>query len=406
MHETAKLILASGSPRRRAFMQSVGVPVELRPIDLDETPFAGEAPLAFARRMAAEKALAGAEPDRWSLGSDTVVTVDGRILGKPADADEARQMIGDLAGRTHQVITAWALARAGDVYVNESVTGVRFRSLTPAEIDAYIATGDPFDKAGAYGIQSGAGPFVAGIDGSYDGVVGLPIQAVCEGLQARGIATFPHGIALRAAQVREAIATASIGRIPPTLVAVSKGQPIEKLREALRIGLVPLGESYVQEWKAKIEAFGAHQPAWHFIGRVQRNKARFIGAHADLVHAVDALRTGEALARGARDAGRVLPVLVQVNAAGEAAKGGVPPAEVEALVIALNAVEGLTVQGLMTIPPRGAAARPHFATIRALADTLNLPTQSMGMSADFADAIAEGATHVRVGTALFGPRGT
>jgi pyridoxal phosphate enzyme (YggS family) len=235
--------------------------------------------------------------------------------------------------------------------------------------------------------------------------VGLPVRAVCAALHDRQIAAFPFDIALRAAQVREAIATASIGRTAPTLVAVSKGQPVEKLQEAVRLGLVPLGESYVQEWKAKIAAFGDAQPSWHFIGRVQRNKAKFIGAHADLVHAVDALRTGEALAQGARDAGRIVPILVQINPTGETSKGGVPPKETAALVQALDAIDGLTVRGLMTIPPLGESARPHFATVRALADTLGLPVRSMGMSADFADAIAEGATHVRVGTALFGPRG-
>ena len=400
-----RLILASGSPRRHAFMASVGVEVEVCPVDIDETPRSGEAPVAFARRMAEEKARAGTRDGRWALGSDTVVAVGERILGKPADAAEAAVMLGRLSGRTHHVITAWALARGGDLRVDHTSTAVRFKALNARAIEQYIASGDPFDKAGAYGIQSGAGGFVEGIEGSYDGVVGLPIVRVCEDLRALGIATFPFDLAIRAAAVREAVATASIGRRETTLVAVSKGQPVAKLREAVRIGLVPLGESYVQEWKAKIEALGDAQPPWHFIGRVQHNKARFIGAHANLVHAVDSLRVGEALARGAEDAGRAISVLVQVNMGGESQKGGVPPADTNSLVKALREVEGLTVRGLMCIPPLEGASKGHFQTLRTLADVHDLPVRSMGMSADYLEAIAEGATHVRVGTALFGSRG-
>lgn len=401
------LILASGSPRRRAFMASVGVPVDVRPVDIDETPHAGEAPLAFAERMAAEKARAGTQGGRWALGSDTVVTIDDRILGKPVDAADAEAMLRQLSGRTHHVITAWALVRGGAApasHAGYSSTAVRFKALTGEMIAAYIASGDPFDKAGAYGIQSGAGAFVDGIEGPYDGVVGLPIEAVCAKLQALGIASFPHGIALRAARVREAVATASIGGVAPRIVAVTKGHGVDRLRAAMQIGLLPFGESYVQEWKAKIDAFGDAQPPWHFIGRVQRNKARFIGAHAAMVHAVDSVRVGEALARGANDAGRTLPILVQVNVGAEPQKGGVLPDAVPDMVSALAAIDGLQVRGLMCIPPLGADARRHFQVVRALADRLNLPVRSMGMSADFADAIAEGATHIRVGTALFGPR--
>lgn len=404
---SAPLILASGSPRRRAFMQAIGVPVQVRPVDIDETPLPHESPLVFAERMAAEKAMAGSNDTTWALGSDTVVTVDDRILGKPADPAEARAMLADLAGRTHHVITAWALARGTELLHGYSRTGVRFRALTPAEIAAYVATGDPLDKAGAYGIQSGAGRFVEGIDGSYDGVVGLPVVAVCTQLAEAGIVDFPFGMAPRVAAVREAIAAASIGRESPALVAVSKGHPVERIREAMRLGLGPFGESYVQAWQAKIEAFAATpalpSPEWHFIGRVQSNKARFIGAHASLVHGVDTLKSGRALARGAADVGRTLRVCVQLNP-DDPAKGGVPADAVPDLVDALNAVDHLEVAGLMLIPPLGVDPVPHFERLRDLADALALPVRSMGMSGDYPAAIRCGATHVRIGTALFGPR--
>ncbi|MCA9527680.1 MAG: septum formation protein Maf, partial [Myxococcales bacterium] len=338
------LTLASGSPRRRAFMEGAGVPVHLRPVDVSEVPRPGEAPLAFACRMAEEKALAGlaAVPALpWALGCDTVVALGSRIFGKPADADEATAMLRDLAGQTHHVITAWALqAQDGRSLVGETTTAVTFRPLDAAEIAAYVATGDPLDKAGAYGIQSGAGPFVVGVEGSYDGVVGLPLAEVCEALEAAGILAFPFGFMPRLARLRGQIAAASVaaGRAPDavTLVGVSKSQPIEKLVEARRRGLTPLGESYVQEWREKVEALGSQAPAWHFIGRVQRNKARFIAEHADRVHAVESVRAAEALGRAAADAGRVLPILLQVDLADEATKGGVTPAEAPAAVEALH----------------------------------------------------------------------
>ncbi|MEZ4472172.1 MAG: YggS family pyridoxal phosphate-dependent enzyme [bacterium] len=413
------LILASGSPRRRAFMEAAGIPVAIRPVDVTEVPRPGEGPLAFARRMAEEKALAGLGAESslpWSLGCDTVVALGDRIFGKPADADEAAAMLADLAGHTHHVITAWSLAaRAGGGVAGETTTAVTFRPLASAEIAAYVATGDPLDKAGAYGIQSGAGPFVVGVDGSYDGVVGLPLAEVARALEALGVVTFPFGLLPRLAALRGQVAAASVasGRAPDgvTLVGVSKGQPVEKLAAAVALGLSPLGENYVQEWKDKVAALGAAAPAWHFIGRVQRNKARFIAEHAERVHAVESVRAAEALGRAAEDAGRVLPILLQVDLADEPTKGGVAPGDAPGVVEAMHGVAGVRLDGLMAIPPAEApeAARLRFAALRRLRDALAtpahpLPELSMGMSGDFREAIAEGATLVRVGTALFGGR--
>lgn len=239
------------------------------------------------------------------------------------------------------------------------------------------------------------------------------------------------GFAERLAAIRARIDAAArrAGRDPAAvrLVAVSKLQPVEAVAEALLAGQTVLGENYVQEALAKQAALAAHpDPAvraaaagaeWHLIGTIQRNKARDAVRHFSLIHAVDRLEIGEALARRAEAEGRHVPVLVQVNISGEASKAGVAPDETARLVEALLGRRGLTVRGLMAIPAPAtspAAARAPFAALRALRDRLveeGLPAGalaelSMGMSDDFEVAIEEGATLVRIGTAVFGARPT
>ncbi len=412
-------VLGSGSPRRRAMLAGAGLRPPVRTADVDETPHTGEGPLDFTTRMAREKARAVARRlGRPALGCDTTVIVDGRILGKPTDDDDAAAMLGRLAGRSHEVISAWAIADADGVRrAGHGVTTVRFRPLTAGQIAAYVGTGEPRDKAGAYGIQGQGMRLIEGYEGDYLTVVGMPLGAVLEGLTAEGLIPAPaSALARRAAVLRGRIAAAcdAAGRDPDTvtLVGASKAQPLPLLRDALAAGVPDLGESYVQEWQEKAAALADAEPGprWHFIGRVQRNKARHI-VDAGLVHGVYAARTAEALAKRARSAGRVLPILAQVDLAGEASKGGVAPGDLGALLDAIAGIEGVWVEGLMTLPPQEglAGARARFAELRALRDGLAtaarpLPILSMGMSGDFDAAVAEGATHVRVGTALFGPR--
>jgi septum formation protein len=171
------VILASQSPRRRDLLTLIGVPHEVRPADIDETVLPGERPAPHAERLARGKALAiaGAEPDALTIGSDTIVVVDGDILGKPADRDEARRMLRRLSGREHVVFTAVAVAHGGRVASGVEEVTVRFRALGDDEIDAYVATGEPMDKAGAYGIQGYGATIVEGIDGDYFAVMGLAL---------------------------------------------------------------------------------------------------------------------------------------------------------------------------------------------------------------------------------------
>lgn len=202
------LVLASASPRRRALLDAMGLVHEVEPADVDETPRPGEDAAALVCRLAEAKArtvldrriAAVTEPTGLDgpevLAADTVVVLDGRVMGKPLDADEAVAMLRALSGRTHEVLTGVAVARPVDdgtgVDVAVERTSVTFSTLTDAEILAYVATGEPLDKAGAYGIQGRAGAFVAGIEGSHDNVVGLPTARVAallgvDGCTERGL---------------------------------------------------------------------------------------------------------------------------------------------------------------------------------------------------------------------------
>lgn len=194
-----------------------------------------------------------------------------------------------------------------------------------------------------------------------------------------------------------------------TIVAVSKTHPAEAIRAAAAAGATDFGENYAQELAAKRAECG--DVRWHFIGRLQRNKAKLVAGQVVLVHAVDTVELAEELAK--RASGVLQPILISVNVGGEVTKGGVTEATAAEVARAISAVQGVRLDGLMTMPPPGddpAASRPAFEALRALRDRLRddlglaLPILSMGMSGDFEVAIACGATHVRIGTAIFGTR--
>ncbi len=230
------------------------------------------------------------------------------------------------------------------------------------------------------------------------------------------------GIADRLASVLARIDAAArrAGRDPGdvTLVGVSKKMPARSIAEAARAGLVCVGENYVQEAREKRDALEGVAEAqalrWHLIGRLQRNKARDAASLFDVVETIDRVEIARELDRRAAAAGRVLEALLQVNVSGEPQKAGAAPEDVAPLLECCGALPNLRITGLMTVPEAAANAeetRPAFARLRALRDALRsvpggagLVHLSMGMSADFEVAIEEGATLVRVGTALFGPR--
>jgi septum formation protein len=191
---TPRLILASASPRRRELMACFGLNYTVQPAAIDESPRAGEQARDYVVRMAEEKALAVAarHPEQFVLAADTSVVLEGRILGKPATPARARSMLQSLSDRVHQVITAVSLITPGAnqdrrPHNRLSSTDVWFAELSAAWIEAYVASGDPMDKAGAYGIQNAAGLKIRRIDGSYSGVVGLPLYETAALLEAAGL---------------------------------------------------------------------------------------------------------------------------------------------------------------------------------------------------------------------------
>jgi pyridoxal phosphate enzyme (YggS family) len=220
------------------------------------------------------------------------------------------------------------------------------------------------------------------------------------------------------AQVRERMAEAAIraGRSPESvkLVGVTKTVDMQRIDQAVSAGLEILGENYVQEAREKIQRLG-DRISWHFIGRLQTNKAKYAVKLFDLIETVDSLKLAVELNRRAQPLERVIPVLIQLNLAGEATKGGVDRAASLALVRQISQLPHLQIQGLMTMPPffnDPERARPYFRKLRELSQEIvaaeiagvEMTEISMGMSGDFEVAIEEGATLVRVGTAIFGQR--
>ena len=195
-----RVILASQSPRRRELLTLIGMPHEVRPADIDEAYRPGEQPASHAERLAREKAatVARDEPDAVVIGSDTIVVVDGDVLGKPRDEAHAAEMLARLSGRAHVVLTAVAVQWRGVERSAVERVGVTFRALSAAEILAYIATREPMDKAGAYGIQGYGATIVERVDGDFFAVMGLPLQRLVRLMGELGV-RYGFGGALNAA---------------------------------------------------------------------------------------------------------------------------------------------------------------------------------------------------------------
>ena len=173
------LILASQSPRRRELLGLTGLDYVVRVADIDETMDPGKEPFDEVARVSRLKALAvQREPEDVVIAADTIVVCGDEVLGKPRDEEDAFRILSLLSGRSHEVMTGMTVLRGNEAVTHTEVTKIRFRQLHPAEIRAYIATGEPMDKAGAYGIQGGAGKFVTGLDGTFENVMGFPVDVV------------------------------------------------------------------------------------------------------------------------------------------------------------------------------------------------------------------------------------
>jgi hypothetical protein len=220
-------------------------------------------------------------------------------------------------------------------------------------------------------------------------------------------------------KIRRRIADAafSCGRNPDsvTLVAVSKTVPADRIRAAVAVGLCVFGENYIQEALKKIDEIADPGLSWHFIGHLQSNKAKYVVRNFDLIHSVDSLKLAAEISRQGEKQGKIQDILVQVNIAGESTKSGVETQNAMALVECISRLSHLRIKGLMTLPPffdQPEKVRPYFRALTRLKkeiqaagiENVDMTELSMGMSGDFETAIAEGATMVRIGTAIFGER--
>ena len=223
----------------------------------------------------------------------------------------------------------------------------------------------------------------------------------------------------RLENIRERIRRAadSCNRDPDSirLVAVSKTVPADTVKAAIEAGAKILGENYVQEAREKFDALVHYPVSWHFIGHLQSNKAKYAVRLFDLIHSVDSLKLARALDKEAKKVDKIQPILIQINISGEDTKSGISAAEVPGLILEVSQLKNLSLEGLMTMPPyfyQPEKVRPYFAALRELRDRLkdqpipnvSMDELSMGMTGDFEVAIEEGATLVRIGTAIFGER--
>lgn len=194
MSDKSRLILASGSPRRRSLLSEAGITFDVVVSEIAEVPGKDESPEELAKRLALEKAsaVAALHLDAWVLGADTDVSLDGKILGKPLDAADARRMLQTIQGRTHQVWGGFAIVNLSRrvEHCEAHCTLVEMESMDEASIEWYVATSEPLDKAGAYGAQGIGAQFIRSINGSYTNVVGLPINAVMRALKKFGIGSY------------------------------------------------------------------------------------------------------------------------------------------------------------------------------------------------------------------------
>ncbi len=186
---TPHVILASQSPRRRELLTLVGIAHEVRPADIDEAYLPGETPRGHCERLSREKAhvVAAASPDALVIGSDTIVVIDGDVLGKPRDEAHAAEMLARLSGRSHVVMTGIAVSWHGELRSDVVEVGVTFHRIDADDIQAYIATREPMDKAGAYGIQGFGATNIERVDGDYFAVMGLPLQRLVRLMTALGV---------------------------------------------------------------------------------------------------------------------------------------------------------------------------------------------------------------------------
>lgn len=400
-----KIVLASQSPRRAEILKKAGYYFVSFPVFISEIPNENLSLDEQIIDIAKRKALACLDqcPDKNSggiiLASDTMVCLENLAIGKPENEQDAFNTLKKLSGKMHEVKTAIILLDQsnGHVISHIETSQVYFKNLTDQDIWDYIKTDEPMDKAGSYAIQGLGGKFVEKFVGDYNNVVGLPLTAL-EKLFADKNWTFEKS---PLAQIK---AQLSAGQ---NLLAVSKLQPIEKIRDLASQGQRAFGENYIQEALEKIEALKDLNLEWHLIGPIQKNKVKYLKNNFAYLHAIDSLELAELVSKKAAEIDYVQKIFIQVNLSNEATKAGFDEASVDSAWENLTKLSNIKIVGLMTMPPLQNEAgdnQIHFKKLKNLADRLQIKELSMGTSHDYQIALKEGATWIRIGTVLFGER--
>ena len=438
----SNIVLASTSPRRRALLQSYGVQFLSLAPDVIEEPIPGESARDYVIRNGKLKAQSVCNQfheqcfGKLVIASDTVVVApNGRILEKPGTIDDAKAMMSELNGQTHEVISSIVIAYSGRrptgstdandeahqshyIVCTEAVsTQVTFGDLPEAWIERYVATDEPYDKAGGYGIQEAAGAFVRRIEGSYSNVVGLPLYETFAILSDLDAVRHFYGNKSR----KDGMASLA------TLVAVSKKKHISAIRLAHLFGQRAFGESYAQELESKRNQLqDCTGIAWHFIGKLQSNKLAQIARHADVVHSLEDIEKVERLAAECQKIGRKLQVYIKAEVSPlTPAASGCSWEKVQSIAERIQSTHAAELQlcGFMGMAPLGVGEKETESLFKdfmaqgmALWNQLGIKDRSLsfslGMSADSHIAISAAQQLgleppvLRLGSAVFGDRGT
>lgn len=400
-----KIVLASQSPRRAEILKKAGYYFVSFPVFISEIPNENLSLDEQIIDIAKRKALACLDqcPDKNSgniiLASDTMVCLENLAIGKPESEQDAFNTLKKLSGKMHEVKTAIILLdqQTKDLVSHIETSQVFFKNLADQDIWDYIKTGEPMDKAGSYAIQGLGEKFVEKFVGDYNNVVGLPLTAL-EKLFAQKNWNFEKS---PLSQIKSQLASGQ------NLLAVSKLQPVEKIRELANQGQHAFGENYIQEALEKIEALKDLNLEWHLIGPIQKNKVKYLKNNFAYLHAIDSLELAELISKKASEIDHVQNIFIQVNLASEATKAGFDETAVISAWENLTKLSNVKIVGLMTMPPLqndAADNQVHFKKLKNLANRLKIKELSMGTSHDYQVALKEGATWIRIGTVLFGER--
>lgn len=400
-----KIILASQSPRRAEILKKAGYYFVSFPVFISEIPNENlsldQQIIDIAKRKA--QACLDQYPDKnldnVILASDTMVCLENLAIGKPENEQDAFDTLKKLSGKMHEVKTAIILLDQSDGHTISHIetSQVYFKNLSDQAIWDYIKTGEPMDKAGSYAIQGLGSQFVEKFVGDYNNVVGLPLNAL-EKLFADKNWYFEKS---PLAQIKAKLGSGQ------NLLAVSKLQPIEKIRQLAEQGQKSFGENYIQEALEKVETLKDLNLEWHLIGPIQKNKVKYLKKSFAYLHAIDSLELAELVSKKASEIEFVQSIFIQVNLANEATKAGFDVKSVQEAWPKLTALTNVKIVGLMTMPPlqnEASANQVFFKKLKSLADQLNVKELSMGTSHDYEVALKEGATWIRIGTVLFGER--